>query len=445
MGGRSTPPGRGTALGLALLLLLMAGCSQEDRKAWVSILPGSDDGEVDAGADTIPAPPGPSLSADSTVMLLNGDTLVTIDRLPDRGPGGIDLRRTRFRSVAVSPDSSDVAFAAVGDASVVGIWGRARQSARFVAVPPNAEVDRLAWSSDGRFLVWQATGPDGASTVGAYDQRIGSATRHPVLSWLHRRGRSVWIQDWMGATRVRLLVAPGAERQGGLAWVWELHGGSLIVEDQVEWLAVNAPNESQLLAGGAFSVDVLGDLEPESIALYVSAETAPGALVIRNRAGEYAATITEPLVDPAVLGLETWKGIRRGPELEEVVDVDDRAILLLSIPVPNDPVETLGFFQVTPDGRLEAIRAAGGDPALFPDGRSADRIFDLGLVDLDGDDRVEVVAAIGRQDPNSLRPRLQWGAQVWRWAEGLGLVRAPELDEAAVERLEEMTGTDAGS
>lgn len=448
MGGRRAPGTRRTALGFALLLLLTAGCSEEDRKAWVSILPGSDDGEVEAEADTTPAPPGLSLSADSTVMLLSGDTLVTIDRLPDRGPGGVDLRQARFRSVAISPDSTLVAFAAADQAPVVGIWARARQSARFMAVPSSAEIDRLLWSSDGRFLVWQATEPDGVTTVGAYDQRVGSSTRHPVLSWLHRDGQSVWVQDWTGESRARLLVASGAERQGGRAWVWELHGGSLIVEDQVEWLAVNAPDESQLLAGGAFSVDVLGDPEPESIALYVSAETEPSALVIRNRAGEYAATTTEPLVDPSVLGLETWKGIRRGAELQEIVEVGGRAVLLLSVPVPEDPVQTLGFFEVTPDGRLRAIRAAGdeGDaPALFPDGRTADRILDLGLVDLDEDGQVEVVAAIGRQDPNALRPRLQWGAQVWRWIDGPRLTRAPELEQAAIDRLEEMTGTDAGS
>ncbi len=448
MGGRSNPTRRWAAPGFALVLLLAAGCSQEDRKAWVSILPGSGDDEVETGADTIPGPPGLSLSADSTVMLLSGDTLLTIDRLPDRGPGGADLRQARFRSVAISPDSTHVAFAAAGDASAVGVWARARQSARFVALPPDVEIDRLAWSADGRFLVWQGTGPDAVTTVGACDLQRGSATRHPILSWLQREGHSVWIQDWMGRTRVRLLVAPGAERRGGLAWVWEMHGGSLIVEEQVEWLAANAPEESQLLAGGAFSVDVLGDPEPESIALYVAADMSPSALVIRNRAGEYAGTTTEPLVDPAILGLETWKGIERGAELVEVVGVGDRAILLLSIPVPDNPVATLGFFQVTPTGRVESIRAGddgAGAPALFPDGRTADRILDLGLVDLDGNGQLEVVAAIGRQDPNALRPRLQWGAQVWRWTEGLRLVQAPELEEAAIERLQEMTGTDAES
>lgn len=443
MASQNAPSTRRAALGLALLLALASACSEEDRKAWVSILPGSDE-RVEAEPDTTPAPRGLALSADSTALLLSGDTLVTIARLPDRGPGGADLRDARFRSVAIAPDSLHVAFAAGDGSPAVGIWARSRQSARFVAVPEGAGIDRLEWSPDGRLLVWQATGADGVTTVGAYDLRLGASTDHPVLSWLRRRGQSVRLQDWTGDTRLRLLVAPGAEPEGGLAWIWELHGGSLMVESQVEWLAVNAPDESQLLGGGAFSVDVLGDAEPESIALYVSADLEPSALVIRNRAGRYAATTTEPLVDPGVLGIESWKGIRRGAELEELVEVDGRAILLLSVPVPEDPVKTMGFFEVTPDGRVEPIPAVGGEesgPALFPEGRTANGIYDLGLVDLDGDDRLEVVAAIGRQDPNALTSRLQWGAQVWRWSEGPRLVPAPELDEAAIETLEGLAGT----
>ena len=435
---------RRLALGGALLLAV--GCSDEDRKAWVSILPGSEDEEVEAEPDAPPAPPGPAVSADSTALLLSGDTLVAAERLPDRGPGGVDLRDARFLDLAISPDSLHVAFTAEGEAPVVGIWTRARQSARFVTARPDAQVDRLEWSSDGRFLVWQATGPGGVTTVGAYDLRVGASTRHPVLSWLERRGRSAWIQDWISDARIRLLVAPGAEREGGLAWMWQLHGGSLVVEDQVEPLARNAPPESQLLAGGAFSLDALGDPVPESFALYVSSEMEPSALVIRNRAGEYAATITEPLVDPAILEITSWEGIRRGAELEEVVEVGGRPVLLLSVPVPGNPVQTLGFFEVTPAGRVEAIQARGPEgttPALFPDGRTADRIFDLGLVDLDEDGQVEVVAAIGRQDPDALRPRLQWGAQVWQWSEGARLVPAPALEEAAIETLETLTGTAA--
>ncbi|HUP20310.1 MAG TPA: hypothetical protein VM778_10205 [Gemmatimonadota bacterium] len=433
------------AVGIALLL--GAGCSEQDRKAWVSILPGSDPPAA-SDADTVPAPPGFSISDDSTAVRLDGQAVVTIERLPDRGPGDTDLREARFGTAAISPDSLHVGFATAGETPVVGVWNRARQSARLVTALPGAAIGRLEWSPDGRFAIWQATGPDGVTTVGAYDLRIGRAARHPVLSWLERRDRSVRIQDWMTETRLRLLVSAGREPDGGLAWMWELHGGSLVVEDQVEALARGAPPGSQLLAGGAFSANLLGDPVPESIALYVSGSSEPSALVVRNRAGEYAATATEPLIAPGVLGLESWKGIRRGPELSEIVDVGDRPILLISIPVPENPVQTLGFFRVAPDGRVEpvvAVGAGGAEPALFPDGRTPDRIFDLGLVDLDGDGQVEVAAAVGRQDPNALTPRLQWGVQVWKWDDGPRLVPAPELERPALERIEGLSVTDGGS
>ncbi|MBW3661005.1 MAG: hypothetical protein KY397_05155, partial [Gemmatimonadetes bacterium] len=238
------------------------------------------------------------------------------------------------------------------------------------------------------------------------------------------------------------------EPEGGLAWIWEMRGGSLVVEDQIEPLAANAPPESQLLAGGAFSLDVIGDPLPETIALYVSSELEPSALVVRSRGSRFTSTSTQPLLDPAALGLPSWEGIRRGGELSEVVDVAGRPVLLLSVPVPENPVTTLGFFEVGADGRVAPIMAVGAEgpnPALFPDGRAADRLFETGLVDLDGDGQVEVVAAMGRQDPSSLEPRIQWGAQVWRWSEGPRLVPAPELEEAAILRLESATVPEAGS
>lgn len=435
---------RVAALGLALLL--GAGCSEEDRKAWVSILPGSDD-RAEADPDARPGPPGFSVSDDSTALLLDGETVVTIERLPDRGPGNLDLREARFATAALSPDSLHIGFSTSADAPVVGVWSRARQSARLITALPGGEIERLEWSPDGRFVIWQARNAAAVRTVGAYDLRVGRATRHPVLSWLERRGRDVRIQDWIADTRVRLQVSAGPEMEGGLVWMWEVHGGSLVVEDHVEALARSAPPESQLVAGGAFSADLLGDPLPESVALYVSGNSEPSALVLWNRGGEYGARATQPLIAPGVLGLEGWKGIRRGAELSEIVDVGGRPILLISIPVPENPVQTLGFFQVAPDGRVVpvvAVGVQGGEPALFPDGRTADRIFDLGLVDLDGDGQVEVAAAVGRQDPNALTPRLQWGVQVWQWGDGPRLVPAPDLDDAALERIERLSSTDGG-
>lgn len=431
---------RRLAPALALVLAVLAACSEEDRKAWVSILPGG--GEEQPADAAVEIPPGFALAADSTVAFLNGDTLVTVERLPDRAPGGATLVDARFGAVALSPDSSHMAFALRGEETVVGIWSRARQSARLVPLPEGADVEAFEWAPVGAYVAWRAARPDGVTTVGVYDLRSGRSRSHPVLAWLLRNGRSVRLQGWIDPLRLRLLVGPDAEPEGGLAWLWEMRGGSLLVESHVEPISGNAPPGSELLPGGVFSADLIGDSTPETVALYRSEAPAPAALVLRERAGTFTATATDPLIAPEVIGLASWEGIERGAGLSQVVDVPGGTVLLLSVPTPETEVSTLGFFEVAADGSVAPVMAAGPEgpsPALFPDGRAPDRLFRLGLVDLDGDGTEEVVSAAGRQDPSTFEARVQWGAQVWRWVRGRRLEPAPDLESAALDRLDRMT------
>lgn len=435
---------RGALAGL-LAALVLAGCSEKDRKAWVSILPSRGDHEEAAPAEAGPPHEGFGLSADSTAVLLDADTLFSIDRLPARGPGDAPLRGTTFRVAALSPDSAQVAFATGGGHPVVGIWTRVRQSASLVAGIPDGVVERMTWAPGGRFVAWQARVGDGPEFPAAYDARVGQPLRHAVLGWLRRHGRSAWIQDWIDDNRLRVRVGADADTVGGLAYTWELRGGSFFLEDHLGPLGDHAPQGSALPLGSVFSLDLTPEPGPESVAFYLDSAGAPGALVLRSRGSSYRATTTDPLLDPAELGLEEWKDLKRGALLYEVADFGDRKALLLLLPDPEVSWAILGFYEVTPDARVVPVRIVDGGrsrPALFPRGRAEDRLFDLGLTDLDGDGVPEVVSAVGTRDVSTLEPRVAWNPDVYRWQDGR-LVPAPDLDEAAVQAMGRIAGDES--
>lgn len=416
----------------ALALSGLAACSEEDRRAWVSILPSSGDDEAEEGGGT---GEGFALAADSTAVVLDGDTLFTVDRLPGRAGGG------RLERVALSPDSARVAFATGGAEPRVGVWARVRQSARLVEGSPDGSIDGFEWSPGGRFLSWYGRTDEGLTTVGVYDAGSGRTIRQHVLSWLARQGRSAWPQGWIDEGRLRVLVGAGVEVEGGLAHVWDPRSGAFLYEAHLEPLAQGAPPGSFLSPGGVFSLDLVEDPAPESVALYRNSEGAPGALVLINRGGEHRAATEEPLVSLEATGARGWKDFERGATLHQIVDMGGRPTLILDLPFAAPTARMLGFFQVGPDGALRILpvdEAVGERPAVFTEGRALEGVVELGILDLDGDGVREVVSAVGVPDTTDPAGGAVWRAAVYRYRGGR-LAPAPELEPAAVEAIGRLT------
>src|SRR5918996_950256 len=213
--------------GLAALIgiALLTACSEEDRRAWVSILPLPGD-EADT-TETRRLTGEIAIAPDSSAVLIGSDTLFTRSRVPGSGPSGEPLSESPIVAVVPSPDSTAIAFVSGGDRSVVGVWSRRRQLAGVAEVYPGGGADGLKWSADGRHLAYSGTGAEGAARAGVFDVVEFRPKSHPVLAWLAREVRAVWPQDWIHTGRLRLLVAPGREMEGGLAYSWEIAGGSL--------------------------------------------------------------------------------------------------------------------------------------------------------------------------------------------------------------------------
>lgn len=415
---------------LAALVVGLAACSEEDRRAWVSILPNSGD-EEEADADG-GAGDGFGLGADSTAVLLDGDTLFTIERLPGRGASA------RLAEAVLAPDSARVAFRMAGSDPALGVWTRARQSARLVAGPAGGTVERIEWAPGGRFLAWQGRTADGLTMVGVYDAGLGREMRQHVLSWLARQGRSAWLQDWIDADRLRVLVGPGAAVEGGLAHVWDPRSGAFLYEAHLEPLAERAPAGSALSPGGVFSLDLLEDPAPETVALYRTPDGAPAGLVLLGRGSEYRAMPTEPLIDLAQTGAQAWKQFDRGAALHQIVDLGGRPTLVLDLPFGTPSGRLLGLYQVRPDGRLEVLQAdevTGPRPAVFTKGRAVEGQVELGILDLDGDGIREVVSAVGAAGADGA---VEWRAAVYRFRAGR-LVPAPDLEPEAVAAIGRLT------
>ena len=422
---------------LALIGLSAAlhGCSEEDRKAWVSILP------LPSGSDSTAVAGGLmgelTIAADSTAVLIGSDTLFTRARLPTRGPTGEPLSEGPIAQVVLSPDSTAVAYIAGADRSEVGVWSRKRQVAAIAAVYAGGEASSLAWSPDGRYLAFGGETAGGPSRVGVFDAREFRPESHPLLSWLTREGRASGPQSWIDARRLRVLVAPGSEPEGGLAYSWEMDGGTLVLESHIDPLAANAPPGSRLERGGVFSLDLLGDGGPETVALFSTAGGAPSALILESRGSEYRVAVTSPLVSPEALGLEDWQGVQRGAVLYQVATLGGRASLLLELP-SSSSLRAVGLFQAGAGGALAPMTVTGDGetrPAIFYDGIFGDVSSQLGLVDLDEDGSLEVIAAVGRAATNTLEPTVEWTVAPFR-VQGDRLVSAPDLQAPALETVQ---------
>ncbi|HEU4463657.1 MAG TPA: hypothetical protein VFS53_01295 [Gemmatimonadota bacterium] len=409
------------ALGLALL----TGCSEEDRRAWVSILPLPQDQDT-TGADGGPAGEF-SIASDSSAVLLGADTLFTRARVPGRAA---------IVEILPSPDSTSVAFVTGADRSAVGVWSRTRQIAAVAEAYPGGGAASLVWSPDGRYLAYRGTPAAGVSQAGVFDAVDFRPESHPLLSWFTRSGKATTPQSWIDAGRLRLLVAAGAEPEGGLAYSWELGGGTLLLEAHLAPLAQRAPPGSVLDRGGVFSLDLVGDGGPETVALYRGRDGGPSALLLESRGSDFRVTATSPLVPPEGLGLESWEPIRRGALLYQIADVGGRPTLLLDLP-SSAPLRAIGLFQAAPSGRVEPMTVEEGDPrpAIFFDGIFGDVTSQLGLVDLDDDGRLEVVSAVGQASTSTLEPVLEWTVTPYRAREGR-LVPAPDLRDSALASIQ---------
>ncbi|HWC05796.1 MAG TPA: hypothetical protein VG799_00965 [Gemmatimonadota bacterium] len=423
---------------LATGALLAAGC-EEERRAWVSILPVGDDEE--ASEDRPAGPLG--ISEDGRAVLLGDDTLFTADRLPSRGRDAPSDDPVRFRRVVFSPDSSRIAFASAGPNAAVGVWSRPGQIGWFVDFFPGGHVDSLAWAPEGRFLAWGGRSSGGVSRVGMADPG-GRRLDHPVLEDLAREGRSAILQGWIGPARARVLVASGPSARGGLAYVWDALLGNFVLESHLEPLVQRAPPQPPA-PGGVFSVDLIGDEAPETVALYRSAGGAPAALLLESRAGEFRARATDPLLDPAALGLETWEDGTAALGLYAPIRMGGVPVLLLRLPSPVPGVITIGAYRVRGDGALELVRVAtpeGGAAAVFQDGQTGGESRQLGVVDLDADGSPELVVANGARIEEAGTPSVRWRATVLGWG-GDGLAPRPELEGEALARIARATRGEA--
>jgi hypothetical protein len=416
------PAARGLLAGLGLAIL--AGCSEEDRRAWVSILPLPSDQDSTEAA----GPVGDfSIAADSSAVLHGADTLFTRARVPGRAA---------IVEILPSPDSTSVAFVTGADRGAVGVWSRTRQIAAVAEAYPGGGAGSIVWSPDSRYLAYRGTPAGGVPRVGVFDAVDFRPEGHPLLSWFARAGKATTPQSWIDAGRLRLLVAPGAEPEGGLAYSWELAGGTLLLEAHLAPLAQRAPPGSVLERGGVFSLDLVGDGGPETVALYRAQDGGPSALLLESRGNDFRVTATSPLVSPEAVGLEDWQPIRRGALLYQIAELGGRPTLLLDLP-SSASLRAVGLFQAVQSGRLESITVAEGEtrPAIFYDGIFGDVTSQLGIVDLDDDGTLEVVSAVGRASPNTLEPVLEWTVAPFRAREGR-LVPAPDLRERALASIQ---------
>ena len=414
---------RGLLTALALTAAL-AACSEADRRAWVSILPIPSEEDSTEVAERTGGEL--TLAADSSAVLLGPDTLFTRARVPGRAP---------ILEILSSPDSTSIAFVAGADRGTVGVWSRTRQIAAVAETYPGGGGGSLGWSPDGRYLAYRGTPAGGVPRAGVFDAVDFRPEGHPLLSWFARAGKATTPQGWIDAGRVRLLVAPGAEPEGGLAHSWELEGGALLLEAHIAPLAERAPPRSTLERGGVFSLDLLGDGAPETVALYRGPDGGPSALLLETRGSEHRATATSPLVSPEDVGLEDWGAVRRGALLYQIALVGGRPTLLLDLP-SSATLRAIGLFQATPGGQIRPMTIAEGETraAIFYDGIFGDVTSQLGLVDLDGDGTLEVVSAVGRASA-ALEPVIEWTVAPFRARDGR-LVPAPDLDEPALESIQ---------
>ena len=375
------------------------------------------------------------LSADSTAVLLGPDMLFDGDR-PGVGTGATQVR---FAHVTISPDSSHIAFTTV--AGRLGVWSRLSQSASGVATFEGGRLDSLAWAPAGPFLAYQTTNGSGNTHTGIYSARSGRTAPHPVVGWLTRHGQSTVLREWIDNQRLRVRVAPSLEPQDGLDYVWDPVNTIFAVETHLEPLAASAPPGARLERGGVFSIDLMGDSAPESVALYRTADGAPSALLLEQRVDGYHVRSTEPLLELEVLGFDAWENVSGGASLRLVSELGGRRVVLLTFPSSRPPLSAIGLFQVGAGRRLAAVEAVtrgGPRPAFFFDGRTELGSTEMGLLDLDGDGGFEVVAASGRFEGQASERRVAWRASVFRWA-GSHLVPAPELESAALEWIERLT------
>jgi hypothetical protein len=409
---RSSP----VRIALLLAIAIGAGCGEEELPAPIAL-----GGEL-------------RVSADSTAVLMGSNVLFDGNR-PGVGAGDTPVR---FARVAISPDSSHIAFATA--AGRLGVWSRLAQSAQTVVTPGDGRLDTLAWAPAGPFLAYQGVDEDGRVYTEIYSARSGRTAPHPVARWLNHHGQSVVMSEWVDHQRLRLQVAPDRDAQEGLDYLWDPVNAMFAVETHLEPLAASAPPGATLERGGVFSVDVLGDATPESVALYRSAEGAPSALVLEQRADGYRVRSTEPLLDLDVLGFDAWENVSGGASLRVVSELGGRPVLLLTFPSSRPPLSAIGLFGVSSHGQLapiEVVTRDGTQPAFFFDGQTAIGSNEMGLLDLDGDGGFEVVVATGRVEGRAPDQRMAWRASTFRWADGR-LVPAPELESVALERIERL-------
>ncbi|MEJ2151826.1 MAG: hypothetical protein P8Y29_02470 [Gemmatimonadota bacterium] len=222
-----------SSLRIALLLAIAIGasCGKEELPAPIAL-----GGEL-------------RVSADSTAVLLGPNVLFDGSRPGIRGDAPV-----RFSSIAISPDSSHIAFATA--AGRLGVWSRLAQSAQTVATPEDGRLDSLAWAPAGPFLAYQIADEDGRVRTEIYSARSGRTAPHPVAGWLNRNGRSVVFSEWVDHQRLRLQIESDPE---GLDYLWDPVNAMFAVETHLEPLAESAPSGATLERGGVFSVDLLGD------------------------------------------------------------------------------------------------------------------------------------------------------------------------------------------
>jgi hypothetical protein len=433
---------RSLLLVLAVGAVLAAGC-EEERRAWVSILPAGDD-EEEAAPE--PRPGGPlGVSEDGRAVLLGEDTLFTADRLPSRARTAVGLQPLRFRYVVFSPDSSRVAFSTTGANEAVGVWSRTGQTGLFLDVFTGGRVDSLAWAPEGRLLAWGGRSSEAISRVSIADP-AGRRLHHPVLEGFAQDGRSAILQGWIDPARARVLVTSGPRPTGGLAYLWDVRANHFFIEAHLEPLVQRAP-PGPPVTGGIFSLDLVGDGTPETVVLYRSAGGAPAALVLESRAGEFRARSTDPLLRPEDVDLERWEEGSSELGLYAPLRVDGTSLLLLELPSPAADLTTVAAYRAGGDGVLRPVRIrtpAGELPAIFQDGQDGNASRQLGVVDLDGDGSPELVAASGIRVEEGGVPSVRWQATVLGW-EVDALVPRPDLEAEALDRIARATGPTSGA